>query len=97
MAVWTVNIVPGDPPKLVAPDQPKSEPGTVYADSGDVVFWNNTTNDTYQISLLILLPSQGIVTPGHQSDAFNVGASIDYTCRAQPNRDPPVVGKIIVT
>ncbi len=92
MAVWGVTIR-GNPATFVAPDQPNSPPGTVYADPGDAVFWNNTTQQDHKISLLPGEP----MTPGHQSDAFKVpnapNTTIDYYCTVHTSE----TGKIIVT
>jgi hypothetical protein len=96
MAIWPVNIV-GNPATFVAPLQPNAPVGTVYADQGDIVYWNDTTGETHQISVLALAPSKGVVTPGHQTDAFNVaqnpGTTIAYNCVLHPTE----TGKIIVT
>jgi hypothetical protein len=97
MAIWPVNIV-GNPAKFDATAfQPTAPVGTVYADQNDVVFWNNTTTHTHQISLLAATPAKGIVTPGHQTDAFvvtdNPGTTISYHCVMHPL----ATGKIIVT
>jgi hypothetical protein len=83
MAIWPVNIV-DNPAKFVAPLQPTAPAGTVYAAKNDVVFWNNTTTQNHQISLLENTPAKGIVTPGHQTDAYivtdNAGTTISYHC-----------------
>jgi plastocyanin len=96
MAIWPVNIV-GDPATFVAPLQPNSAVGTVYAAAGDIVFWNNTTAQNHKISVLAAAPSQGEVTPGHQTDAFQVagnsGTTIAYNCVLHPLE----TGRIIVT
>lgn len=96
MAIWPVNIV-GNPATFVAAIQPTAPVGTVYADQNDVVFWNNTTSQTHQISLLVATPSKGIVTPGHQTDAYVVtatkGTTISYQCAMHPLEK----GQIIVT
>jgi hypothetical protein len=96
MAIWPVNIV-DNPARFVAPLQPNAPAGTVYADSGDVVFWNNTTTQNHQISLLKDTPNKGVVTPGHQTDAFDVagdaGTTIAYNCVLHPLE----TGVIIVT
>jgi hypothetical protein len=99
MATWPVNIV-GNPATFVSVLQEKDgKPlvGTVYAASNDAVFWNNTTAETHQISLLVATQNQGVVTPGHQSDAFfvtgNPGDTIPYNCL----RHPEGKGTIIVT
>lgn len=95
MAVWGVTIVPGKPVTYVAPDQPNSPKNIVYADQGDVVFWNNTTQQDQQISLL----PGGIVTPGHQSDAFVVpsDATPNSTIAYNSVQQPLATGNIIVT
>jgi plastocyanin len=97
MAIWPVNIV-GNPATFDATLlQPTAPVGTVYTNQGDVVFWNNTTTQTHQISLLGALPNKGIVTPNHQTDAFVVtedaGTTIAYNCVLHPLE----TGKIIVT
>ena len=98
MPTWPVNIT-GNPETFVAVLQdPKTVPvNTVYAAARDVVFWNNTTNETHQISLLLATSDQGVVTPGNQSDAFfvvgNPGDKIPYNCL----KHPECKGTIIVT
>jgi hypothetical protein len=96
MAIWPVNIV-GNPATFVAPLQPTAPAGTVYAGTNDVVFWNNTTTQNHQISLLKDTPAKGIVTPGHQTDAFvvtdNPGTTIAYQCVLHPLE----TGVIVVT
>ena len=96
MAIWPVNIA-GNPATFVAPLQPTVPAGTVYAGAGDIVFWNNTTTQNHQISLLQDTPAKGIVTPGHQTDAFQVtgdaGTTVAYNCVLHPLE----TGKIIVT
>jgi plastocyanin len=54
MAVWSIKIVPGakpsDPATFVPQLQPPAQDGTypngLYADSGDVVSWDNTEGRT---------------------------------------------------
>ena len=88
MAIRPVNIVGRNPAPFEAVLPPPPPVGTGYADPGDIVFWNNTTNETHQISLLLNTPNQGVVTPGHQTDAFQVpppsGTTIAYTCLVHP-------------
>jgi len=84
MAIWPVKIV-GNPATFdVKEYQPTAGVGTVYVDPGDVVFWNNATTQTHQISLLETVPNKGIVTPKHQTDAFVIiddpGTTIPYHC-----------------
>lgn len=97
MAIWPVNIVEGNPATFVAPLQPNAPVGTVYADAGDVVFWNNTTAQNHQISLLEATPSKGVVTPGHQTDAFQVAGDPGTTIAYNSLLQPLATGKIIVT
>jgi hypothetical protein len=99
MAVWSIQIVsggkPGDPATFVAQNQPTAPVGTLYADGGDAVSWDNTTTQNHQPSLLPapLLP----VTPGHQTTAWivtgTVGANVPYTCLLHPEEQ----GTIVVT
>jgi len=95
MAVWGVTIVPGNPVTYVAPDQPNSPKNIVYADQTDVVFWNNTTEQDQQISLL----PGSVVTPEHQSDAFVVprDATPNSTIAYNSVTEPLATGMIIVT
>jgi len=95
MAVWAVTIVPGNPATYVPPDQPNAPTGTVYADPGDVVFWDNTTQQNQEISLL---PGE-VVTPGHQSNAFTVNSNtpVGTTIGYNSVKPPLATGKIIVT
>jgi plastocyanin len=89
MAIRPVNIVGSNPATFEAVLPPKPPVGTVYVDAGDVVFWHNATDETHQISLLQNTPNQGVVTPEHQTDAFQVPpppkgttreTTIAYTC-----------------
>jgi plastocyanin len=106
MAVWSVNIVaganPGDPATFVAQNQPNAPVGTVYADPGDIVSWNNTTNQDHQPVQVNVTPPLGTlvwppVTPGHQTDAYvvsgNSGATISYTCLLHSSEQ----GTIVIT
>ena len=108
MAVWSVNIIaganPGDPATFVAQNQPNAPVGTIYADAGDVVSWNNTTAQDHQPvqAPLPLVPPLGtlvwpVVTPGHQTSAYvvsgNSGATISYTCLLHPSES----GQIVIT
>jgi plastocyanin len=106
MAVWSVNIIaganPGDPATFVAQNQPTAPAGTIYADPGDVVSWNNATAQDHQPVQLDLIPPLGtlvwpVVTPGHQTSAYVVsgkpGTTISYTCQLHPSES----GKIVIT
>ena len=106
MAVWSVNIVaganPDDPATFVAQNQPNAKVGTVYADPGDIVSWNNTTDQNHQPVQDPLEPPVGtvvgpVVTPGHQTDAYVVtgkpGTTIHYTCLLHSSEK----GKILIT
>jgi hypothetical protein len=111
MAAWSIKIVPGanpgDPATFVPQNQPSSPGGTLYADQGDAVSWDNTTAQDHQ-------PVQGTpasgttpftlgtlmwdpVTPGHQTPAWVVtgdhGTVITYICQIHPNE----TGTITVT
>jgi plastocyanin len=111
MAAWSIKIVPGakptDPAQFVPQNQPSSPGGTLYADAGDAVSWNNTTthdhqpvqgttangSDPFTLGTLIWDP----VTPGHQTSAWivtgNPGTVITYICQIHPNE----TGTITVT
>jgi plastocyanin len=106
MAVWSVDIVaganPGDPATFVARNQPAAPVGTIYADPGDVVSWNNTTTQDHQPVQTNLIPPLGtlvwpVVTPGHQTDAYvvsgNSGTTISYTCLLHSSEQ----GTIVIT
>jgi hypothetical protein len=111
MAVWSVDIVagtnPGDPATFVAQNQPTAPVGTIYADPGDIVSWNNTTAQDHQPIQTNLLPPLGtaplgtlvwpVVTPGHQTSAYvvsgNSGPTISYTCLLHPSEQ----GTIVIT
>jgi hypothetical protein len=111
MAAWSIKIVPGanpgDPATFVPQNQPSSPGGTLYADQGDAVSWDNTTAQDHQ-------PVQGTpasgttpftlgtlmwdpVTPGHQTPAWvgigNPGTVITYISQIHPNE----TGTITVT
>jgi plastocyanin len=105
MADWSIQIVPGanpgDPAVFVPQNQPSATPGgTLYADPGDAVSWDNRTGQNHQplqttggnlpaLTLGSLLWDP--VTPGHQTAAWVVsgtaGTVITYTCllHAQEN------------
>jgi hypothetical protein len=61
MAVWSINIVPGegpgDPVSFVCELQPNAPPNTIFAEvrdkttSGDAVTWSNETGDPHQIAI----------------------------------------------
>jgi len=98
MADWSIQIVPGanpgDPAVFVPQNQPSATPGgTLYADPGDAVSWDNKTAQNHQplqttganltpLTLGSLLWDP--VTPGHQTAAWVVsgtkGTVITYTC-----------------
>jgi hypothetical protein len=54
MPVWSIKIIPStsgiaDEPVAFVPDLPGAKPGeSLKVLSGDLVSWNNTTNDTHQ-------------------------------------------------
>jgi len=96
MPVWSVSIVPGahanDPDVFVAQNQDTAPPGTLYADAGDAVSWNNTTTRDHQPvqtgpdgKILDPMPAGGlscdVVTPDHQTDAWLVTGNITYICK----------------
>ena len=95
MAVWSIQIVaganPGDAATFVSQNQPSAPVGTLFADPGDTVSWDNTTaQDHLPVQATIALPIGGLlwdrVTPGHQTAAWIVppgatkGTVIGYTC-----------------
>lgn len=101
MAVWSVQIVPGAnqgaPAVFVAQNQPTAPAGSLYADPGDAVSWDNTTTQDHQpvqtnSNGLVPMPLGGLlwapVTPGHQTSAWIVTGSantaITYTCLLHP-------------
>jgi plastocyanin len=106
MAVWSVDIVaganPGDPATFVAQNQTAAPVGTIYADPGDVVSWNNTTTQDHQPIQQKLEPPLGtlvwpVVTPGHQTAGYVVsgtsGTTIKYTCLLHSSEE----GMILIT
>ena len=106
MAVWSVDIVagtnPGDPATFVAQNQPTAPVGTLYAELGDNVSWNNATAQDHQPVQTNLIPPLGTlvwpaITPGHQTPAYVVsgtgGTTISYTCLLHPSEN----GKIVIT
>jgi plastocyanin len=106
MAVWSVNIVaganPDDPATFVAQNQPNAPVGTIYADAGDIVSWNNTTDQDHQPVQDPLEPPVGtlvwpVVTPSHQTSGYVVtgkpGTTISYTCLLHSSEK----GKILIT
>jgi hypothetical protein len=106
MAVWSVDIVagtnPGDPATFVAQNQPAAPVGTIYADPGDIVSWNNKTTQDHQPVQVNLNPPLGTlvwpaITPRHQTSAYvvgeNPGTTITYNCLLHPSE----TGTIVVT
>jgi|SoiMethySBSTD1v2_1073268.scaffolds.fasta_scaffold280337_2 hypothetical protein len=108
MAVWSVKIVaganPGDPATFVAQNQPSAPVGTIYADPGDIISWDNTTPDDHQpvqtsVLATVSLPLGSLVwdpvAPGHQTPGWAVagspGTSIAYTCLLHANESATVV------
>ena len=95
MPVWSITIIsgkkPGDPATFVAANQPNAPAGTLYADGGDAVSWDNTTAHNHQPSLVGAQP----VTPGHQTSAWIVpqtpGTSVAYTCLLHPGEQGTIV------
>ena len=85
MAVWSIDIKPGNPATFVAQIQ-NAPPGTLYADPGDLVSWNNMTNQTHDISVFAGSGVSGVVTPNHQTAAYTVSdGATTYTCTRHPN------------
>lgn len=88
MAIWSVDIVPGasfsdSVTFIISPTvQPTAPPGTMYADAGDLVSWNNTTQADHLLVQFVSpgtngkppmtkpMPPVTTVTPGHQTDAW---------------------------
>jgi hypothetical protein len=104
MAVWSVKIVPGATPgapaTFVPQNQPNVPPGTLFADQGDIVSWDNTTGQDHQpVQSNLTLPLGSLmwppVTPGHQTAAWvvagNPGTTIAYTCFLHPAEQGTVV------
>ena len=91
MPAWSIDIVPGkelgDPATFVAQNQSAAPVGTLYADAGDVVSWNNTTTRNHQISLL----GAPVVTPGHQTSAWNIAGTVNYKCDLHPDETGTIV------
>jgi plastocyanin len=103
MAVWSVSIVPaakpGGPATFVAQNQPNAPVGSITADQGDAISWNNTTDQPHCISVLADPGKQptdpdntGYVAPGHQTAALQVPAApasgpptYVYTCLIHQN------------
>src|SRR5690242_7818231 len=49
---WSINIVPSDGSVELNPDVWEAEPGSpLQAQVGDLVSWNNQTDDAHQISV----------------------------------------------
>jgi hypothetical protein len=105
MAFWTVDIVagtnPGDPATFVARNQ-TAPVGTLYAELGDNVSWNNATGQDHQPIQTNLVPPLGtlvwpVVTPGNQTSAYVVsgtgGTTISYTCLLHSSEQ----GSIVIT
>jgi plastocyanin len=116
MAVWSIKIVPGanpgDPARFVPQNQAPAADGTypngLSADPGDLVSWDNATQDDHLILQTktaaggsVPMPLGGLlwdrVTPGHQTAAWLVtgasGTTVFYSCLIHPQEK----GKITVT
>jgi hypothetical protein len=108
MAVWSVKIVPsatpGAPATFVPQNQPNvppnTPPGTLFADQGDIVSWDNATAQDHQpVQSNLTLPLGSLmwppVTPGHQTAAWvvagNPGTTIAYNCYLHPAEQGTVV------
>jgi hypothetical protein len=83
MAIWPVDIIPGASPDdpatfVISPTlQPMARPGTIYADAGDLVYWNNTSQADHLLVQVVNggtkpMPPVTTVTPGHQTDSWRV-------------------------
>jgi hypothetical protein len=55
MAVWSINIAPGQEPgdcaSFVCELQPNAPPNTILAETRDAVTWSNETEDPHQIAI----------------------------------------------
>jgi len=86
-ASWPINIVSGGGPKGLA----KFDPPNLVARAGDVVFWNNKTGLTHELSIinpdgtLTPLPIGGPIPRREQSDAFTVQTTFQYRCTRHAN------------
>ena len=89
-AVWSITIKPGAPGKPATFD-----PNPLKANAGDVVSWNNTTNQPHQIWQLdgkgnpVPMPIGGSgkwppIAPGNQSPGWTIpqpgGQTFQYGC-----------------
>jgi len=94
-ANFPINIVPAPPPKTHA----KFDPPDLVVRANDLVFWNNKTGYTHELSIvnpngsLTPLPIGGPIPRREQSDAFAVTASFQYCCTRHPNE----TGTVTVT
>ncbi|MFL5255431.1 MAG: hypothetical protein ACJ8AI_21565 [Rhodopila sp.] len=90
MAAWSINITPGSKPHdcavFISANQPTAPVGTLYADVGDVVSWNNATQMTHTISVFVGSGVSGVVTPNHQTAAFVIpDGATQYFCTEHPD------------
>lgn len=95
MAVWSINIVPGegpgDPASFECELQPGAPQNTIFAETGDAVTWSNETDDPHQIAILPQAFVSEEIPPDHASRPAYLcatptsGNQILYSCTLHPN------------
>jgi hypothetical protein len=99
MAVWSINIVPGDQPgdpaQFTCELQPNAPPNMILAETKDAVTWSNETDVPHQIEIPEDKSGSAFVSeeipPNHSSRptylcaAPQNGAYIVYSCTLHPN------------
>ena len=98
MAVWSINIVPGEEPgdsaSFVCELQPNAPPNTILAETRDAVTWSNETDDPHQIAipagqsgpafLSEEIPPDHSSRPTYLCVAPASGNQIIYSCKLHP-------------
>ena len=90
---WSINIVPSDTGVSFNPDVYGCAPGApLQAQKGDLVCWNNQTDDKHQI---VVETETFDVKPWSSTNAFQIQtaapATITYSCDGSATGDIEVV------
>jgi plastocyanin len=105
MAVWSIDIVPGeapgDPSGFVCELQPNAPPNTILAQTGDAVTWNNQTDQSHQIEIppdkngttfvSEVIPADHASRPTYLCVGPKTGNEILYSCKLHPEDQGVIV------